>query len=201
MKEGGGDAPPAAAARGKPPSPQKKSSLPLPRMSSKVQSHQIVINPNTPLNERPVAALTAAILTNTIIDYEIVSDHLSRHTCLGVEGSVVMGDFAMARYIVRNAQQSDLLGGSSPPQQAVLDAWVDYAQSLSQLPEYQRISGIGMTLEHALQNRTHLVGTKMSMADICLFAALGFPSQVADKAVVSAKFSEYVTAKRSLTIS
>ena len=190
---------------GAPPLPAKTPSLPPPRMStSKVQPFQLVINPNAPLAERPVVALTAAVLTNTIIDYDIVSDHLSRHTCLGTpEGSVVTGDFAMARYIVRRARPQDshdLLGGeSSAHQQAVVDSWVDYAQSLSQLPEEQRVAGIGMTLEHALQNRTYVaVGSSMTMADICLFAGLGFPAQVADKAAVSAKLSEYAAAKRWL---
>lgn len=169
-------------------------------MASKIQPHQIVINPNVALTERPVAALTAAILTNTVNDYDIVANHLSRHTCLGIPGGVVTGDFAMARYIVRNSNSTtqDLLGGAEPAQQAVLDAWVDYAQSLSQLPAEQRINAIGMTLEHGLQNRTYLVGSGMTMADISLFCALGFPSQVADKAAVGNKLAEYATAKRWL---
>ena len=169
-------------------------------MTSKVQPNQIVINPNVPLTERPVVALTAAVLTNTIIDYDIFSDHLSRHTCLGTaDGSVVTGDFAMARYIVRSALKD------------TTTCWVGVFGTTSSsgcmgrlcivvsncLP-INRINGIGMTLEHALQNSTYLVGTDMTMADLCLFAALGFPSQVADKAAVTAKLTEFATAKRWL---
>ena len=43
------------------------------------------------------------------------------------------------------------------------DAWLDYAQSLVRLPEEQRLKGIGMTLEHACQSRTYLVGNELSI--------------------------------------
>ena len=180
----------------------KKATLPPPRMTSKVQPFQLVINPNAPLTERPMAALTVAILTNTIIDYDITSDHLSRQTCLGLaEGGVAVGDYAMARYIARRASDTNLLGGSSVAQQAVLDAWVDYAQSLSQLQDEQRVRAIAMTLEHALQNRTYLVGSSMTMADISLFCAMGFPAQLADKTAVAALLPEgSVVAKRWMSM-
>lgn len=190
------------------PSEQTAGKLPskkAPNHTGKVPPNQIDINPNVPLTERPVVALTAAVLTNTIIDYDIFSNHLARHTCLGTaDGHVVVtGDLAMARYIVKRASQNDnnnknLLGGESLAQQALVDTWVDYASSLMKLPAEKRIKGVGMTLEHALQNNTYLVGTTVSMADLSVFAALGFPSQVADKAVVTAQLTEFATAKRWL---
>jgi len=199
------DAAGAAAAGGQPTTakaaaaPVKKTLPPL-RMTSRIQPNQIVINPNAPLGERPVACLAVAVLSNTILDYSIVSDHMSRHAALGLpSGGAVVGDFAMARYVCR-AANSDLAGGAIEGQ-AVMDAWIDYAQTLTQLPQEQKINAIAMTLEHAIQNRTYLVGNSMSMADICLFAALGFPSQLEDKTAVLGALPEGAkTAKRWITM-
>ena len=38
---------------------------------SKLEPNQIAFNPNVSLADRPVVALTVAILTNTIVDYEL----------------------------------------------------------------------------------------------------------------------------------
>lgn len=185
------DAPPApaiASIAAPVATPVKKSHPPpTSRMAGKVQPLQLVINPNSSMEERPTAALSVAILTNTVIDYEIISDHLSRQTCLGLEDGfgVVVGDAAMARYIIRRANSHvNLLGGTSPEQQALVDAWVDYALSLTNLPKEQRILAVNMSLEHALSTCTYLVGSRMSLADICVFCALGFPCQLEDKTSV-----------------
>ena len=159
------------------------------RMATKALPNQIVINPNVSLGERPVAALAAAVMTNTILDYSIYSDHTSRHCALGLpDGSgAVVGDFAMARYILRKSGDLTMLGGDSAALQGVVDTWVYYAQSLSQLGEDQTVSAIAMTLEHALATRTYLVGNRITLADVALFAALGFPAQIADRKAVLAK--------------
>ena len=160
-------------------------SLPPVRMATKIQPMQILINPNSLIVERPLVTLAVAIMTNTLLDYELVSDHLSRHSALGLpHGGAVVGDFAMARYVLRRADAAHLMGGPSPSQQAVLDAWVDYSQSIYKFETAQKIAAVAMTLEHALQGRTYLVGQGLTMADICLFGALGFPAQHEEKEAV-----------------
>jgi glutamyl-tRNA synthetase len=159
---------------------------------------QLVINPNSKFSDRPVVALTMAILTNTDVDLTLASDHrIPQAATLGLEdGQVLVGDLAMARYLVGRSESSSDDGSSmiSP----LHNAWMDYAQSLIQLPEEQRFKGIGMTLEHACQSRTYLVGHSLSIADVALFSALGFPSQAADLAKVLKFFNDanYPTAAR-----
>lgn len=181
--------PTPAAPVGKPAPAVSHKKLAAGRQTPKVQPNQIVMNPNSPLKERPVVALTAAIISNTILDYTIVSDHHSRHAALGLpDGSVVVGDFAMARYIGSSAD---------PSQMAQINTWMDYAQSLMKLPDEQVILGVAMTLEHALAQRTYLVGESLTMADLAVFAALGFPAEVVTKdAVLKAIPEQAKAAKR-----
>jgi hypothetical protein len=155
---------------------------------------QLVINPNTNLKDRPVVALTIAILTNVDIDLKLSSDHRIRQATLGLEdGTNVVGDLAMARYLVERATSR-----KSFSQQAMENAWIDYAQSLTQLDKEQKQKGIAMTLEHALQFRTYLVGNLLTMGDIALFAALGWPSQSNDLHQIISFFEagKYTTAVR-----
>lgn len=167
-------------------------------MSTKVQPMQLIINPNAPLKERPVVALSIGILTNTILDYSIVSDHMSRHAALGLpSGGAVIGDFAMARYIAAAASAA----ATSPEEEALLNSWIDYAQSLMQLPDEQVLTAVAMTLEHALAKRTYLVGNSLSIADLCVFSALGFPaSHDLKKAVLAALPKTATTAKRWISM-
>ena len=173
-----GGKPSAAAGNGKP--------MVMSTKSYDVPSMHMMINPNSKFSDRPLVALTMAVLTNTDVDLTIVSDHrISQPAVLGMEdGQSLVGDLAMARYLVQRSttSTSDMI---SP----LTNAWMDYAQSLIQLPEEQRFKGIGMTLEHACQSRTYLVGHSLSIADIALFSALGFPSQALDFANV-VKFFE-----------
>lgn len=136
---------------------------------------QLAINPNLPFNELPLAALSVAVLTDTAIDLDLTMDHRLRHCALGLEnGGSVSGDFAMARYLARRVPTSTLLP-SDPTQAAVVDAWIDYAQSLTFLPS--PINAVTLTLEHALADRTYVAGHALTMADVCLFAAAGFPTE------------------------
>ena len=167
--------------------PKPAQSNPPVRMTTRIQPMQIVMNPNSPLSDRPLVTLAVAILTNSLLDFDLVSDHLSRHAALGLpEGGAVVGDFAMARYVLRRTGAEKLFGGPSAAQQAVLEAWVDYAQSISKFQANQKIAAVAMTLEHALQGRTYLVGQAMTLADICLFGALGFPAQLEEKEAILA---------------
>lgn len=141
---------------------------------------QIVINPNFPLTERPIVALSVAALTDTVFDLDITSDHLSRHTCMGTEqGVTVSGDLAMARYIARWSKASSL-SPENPDDSGAVDTWVDYAQSLKYIEKERRITAISLTLEHSLQNTTFLVGYALTLADLAVFAAAGFPTQNKD---------------------
>ncbi len=52
--------------------------------TSKLRTNQISFNPNVSLSDRPVVALTTAILHNSIVDYELVSDHTRCGCALGL---------------------------------------------------------------------------------------------------------------------
>lgn len=168
---GEGGPPPAAAAA-------KAAPVPPPKAIA-AESLQIIINPNLPLDQRPVVALAAAVLTNTALEYTLSSDHRSRQPTLGLpNGHSVVGDFAIARYIVRSSSKSSVLMPQSAAELSVIDTWVDYAQSLMRMDMSQRVPAVALTLMKALQTRTYVVGHSMTLADLCLFAALGFPAEV-----------------------
>jgi glutamyl-tRNA synthetase len=157
---------------------------------------QLVINPNVPLAERPMVALTMGILSNTDVELSLTSDHRVPQCLLGLEPSGnIVGDLAMARYLVKRSSMS-----SSLAQQAMNDQWMDYASALSKIPMEQRRKGIAMTLEHTLGfSRSYLVEpAQVSMADVAVFAALGFPSQAGDLQPLQEYFqkSNYVQAYR-----
>jgi glutamyl-tRNA synthetase len=146
----------------------------------------MVINPNAPIQDRPMVALTMAILTNTDVELQITSDHRVPQSILGLEDGVasIVGDLAMARYLVqrRSSRSSSSSSKMSLSQQACNDQWMDYAAAVSKLPMDQAKLGVAMTLEHALgYSKTYLVEHHtVSMADVALFGALGFPSQAGD---------------------
>jgi len=185
--------------------PQKKTDAGCqnkqPPMSSwsktSIPVHQIVMNPNVPLSERPVIALTMAILTNTILDYTLFQNHLARHSALGLPGgAVVVGDLAMARYVF---SLGNSLAGN-PQQEALVDTWVNYAQSLQGLPDEQTQRAVLMTLEHNLSQRTYLVGEQFTMADVAMFGAIGFPSQTEDRNLLLKAFKKSTIAQRWLKL-
>lgn len=152
-----------------------------------------------PLMERPVVALSVAVLSNTVIDLDIYSDHRRPRTALGMsEGGTVVGDFAMARYLAKRASSgSSALLPAAPSDAALVDAWVDYASSLMRLAQPQRLQAIAMTLEHALgASGTFLVGPSLTLADLCLFAAAGFPTQAPDRLQVHAALPTNAAATR-----
>ncbi|KAL3789937.1 hypothetical protein ACHAW5_005482 [Stephanodiscus triporus] len=160
-----------------------------------LRPNQISFNPNSPLSERPVVALTAAILANVIVDYDLVSDHNRRVCALGLPGggnrpngaTEIAGDLAMARYVARSVGgrrgMTDFLGGPSIEGRALVDQYVDYASSLSRFGSSARGGGGGgraravrRTLDPVLRVGTYLLGHSMTLADVAVFAALGFPS-------------------------
>lgn len=166
---------------------------------------EIVMNPNVPLTERPIVALSVAVLSNTVVDWRLVSDHKCRRCALGVLANgnagvvvAVAGDFAMARYLAKRAGARSLLSPGSKTaavdddaiHAAVVDTWVDDAialVSVSSNNKEQRLTAIALTLEHALHpvsssssEKTYLVGTTLSLADLAWFWAAGFCTQAAD---------------------
>ena len=152
--------------------------LPPPMVSLKPTAgpkpNQVIINPNVPLTDRPVIALSVAVLTGAAVALDITADHRSRMTVLGTQqqNTPVQGDLAMARYFARQA------GWTNDNNSSTVDTWVDYAQSLKYMtPPTQRVTAVALTLEHALQHQTYLVGTTLSLADLAVFAALGFPAE------------------------
>jgi len=155
---------------------------------SKLRPMQISFNPNASLTERPVIALAIACLSNTINDYSIVSDHTRRTAALGLPGGrgELAGDAAIARYIARKSQSiiGNAIIGDDFEQAAVIDSWIDYANSLSKFQQIRRVKAIATTLDRLLKEKTYIVGHTMSLADVALFAAMGFPSQATDVAQV-----------------
>lgn len=143
-------------------------------------------NPNEPVSERPVVALTTAVLCNVAPDLTLVSDHRRKLSGLGVSGGgEIVGDLCLARYLARSSIISGstewLLGGSELSQVALVDQWVDYASSMSRMPREQKMRGIAATLEKHLgggNGRTFVCSDdRLTLADLALFGALGWPAQ------------------------
>jgi len=148
---------------------------------------QLSFNPNVPLSERPVVALTVSCLLNCSPDLTIVSDH-TRHggPALGLPdgGGEVTGDLAIARYLARTldgggagpaVDGTSLLGGDSASGASAVDQWVDYALAVSRFSPARRARAVGVTLNAALASHTYVAGGIMTLADLAVYASLGFP--------------------------
>lgn len=143
-----------------------------------VRPLELMINPNNAL-DRPFVALAVAVMTNTDVDLQLICEYRIGQSMLGSDnGTAIVGDLAMARYLLQRAGKSTL-SAPCPTVQAQIDAWMDYASRMTQLGAEIRFSGIFMTVERALQSCTYLVGHTLSMADLAIFAALGWPCEVA----------------------
>ena len=168
----------------------KKKIIPTTRQltKSKLKPNQLSFNPNVSLSNRPVVALTTAILTNSIVDYELVSDHMRNGCALGLPSGngEVSGDLAMARFIAKTntGGMPLLLGGESDEDIAIMDQWVDYASSISKFGLARRALAIQRTLDAILVTGTYVLGN-LTLADIALFASLGFPSSDDAKAEIT----------------
>lgn len=187
FKEGGGNAATASAATSAVPKKANTVAVRPMMTKSKLEPNQIAFNPNVSLADRPVVALTVAILTNTIVDYELVSDHTRSGCALGLPSGngEVCGDLAIARFIAKKAAASSMLGGDDE-EIALMDQWVDYALSLSKFGLARRALSIQRTLDPLLVSGTYVVGHSLTLADVALFASLGFPSTEEGKAEIAA---------------
>ena len=87
----------------------------------------------------------------------------------------VVGDCAIAKHLARRV---DMLPEKDLP---LLESWMDYALTLSKLPYEIKVKAISATLNHTLESKTYIVGHLLSMADISLFCALGYPTQQSDR--------------------
>jgi len=176
----GGGAPASGGAKPTIQAAPKKKIIPTRQLTkSKLKPNQLSFNPNVSLSNRPVVALTTAILTNSIVDYELVSDHMRSGCALGLPSGngEVSGDLAMARLIAKtNTGGMTLLGGSSDEEIAIMDQWVDYASSISKFGLARRALAIQRTLDAILVTGTYVLGHSLTLADIALFASLGFPT-------------------------
>jgi hypothetical protein len=123
-----------------------------------------------------------------------VSDH-TRMTgpALGLpQGGEILGDLTIARFLARRPLAvrfggKGLLGDTKDETTAssglaMVDMWLDYVLRISSYPIQEKIPAILATIDHhlAVTNQTYMVGYSITMADIALFAALGFPSQIQD---------------------
>lgn len=173
---------------------QSKKSVILPS-KSKLQPFQLAINPNSSLNERPIVALSVAVLTNTIVDYEIISDHTRpSYAALGLPNGEVSGDTAIARYIARRAS-SDIIG-SNDEELASIEQWIDYSNALSKFSLLRRVKAVSATLDRHLAEKTYIVGSNLTIADIALFASIGFPTQFEDAAHVESMLTTNAPTRR-----
>mmetsp|Transcript_16484 Transcript_16484/g.19023 ORF Transcript_16484/g.19023 Transcript_16484/m.19023 type:complete len:1058 (+) Transcript_16484:153-3326(+) len=179
---------------------------PLTNLSKyKLKPLQLVINPNVErMNERPIITLAVACVCDIDIDLTITSDHRISQPMLGMlgdgDGKGIVGDLASARYlldgVVSASSPYNVLATATPEQRGEQNAWIEYAQSLMQLAPEQALKGIAMTLEHALSTRTYLCGYTLTLADIVLFAALGFPCTSQDQTHVLEALADYPVATR-----
>lgn len=192
MKAGGGA--PAGGAKGAPAA--KPAAAPKfvpgrpPATKSTLRPLQISFNPNAPLSDRPVVALTTAVLLDSIVDYELVSDHTRPGVHLGLPSGngEIGGDLAIARFIAKREKEdgAKFMGGGSDEDAALMDQWVDYASSLAKFGLARRCLAVQRTLDPLLVGGTFVVGTSVTLADVALFAAMGFPSSDVAKAEVAA---------------
>ena len=148
-----------------------------------VEPRQFLLQPNSELKDRPCVALAAALLTNSITNYSIAGHHKMQPVAVlgSSTGQFIVGSTTMARYVVEKAasgsNHSSLMGtNGSPEDRAMIDLWLEYAAAC------QDQQAILKTLECALQKSLFLVGSSLTLADLVLFQALGFPTQVSDKA-------------------
>eukprot|EP00537_Pseudo-nitzschia_pungens_P003248 CAMPEP_0172361408 /NCGR_PEP_ID=MMETSP1060-20121228/5242_1 /TAXON_ID=37318 /ORGANISM="Pseudo-nitzschia pungens, Strain cf. cingulata" /LENGTH=912 /DNA_ID=CAMNT_0013083653 /DNA_START=85 /DNA_END=2823 /DNA_ORIENTATION=- len=166
----------------------------------KLSPLQLVSNPNAAsMRDRPVVALAVACLTDIDVDLSVTADHRVPAPMMGTAegGGVIVGDLAIARYLLDAvAAGGNVLEAASATQTAEQNAWVEYAQSLTRIDAEQAVKGIAMTLEHALSKRTYVCGHKISLADVALFAALGFPCALEDKIRVATALEEFPIATR-----
>jgi len=150
---------------------------------AKLQPLQLAFSPNATLTDRPILALTIGCLTNTIDDVSISSDHSrTNRPVLGLpNGGELAGDFAIARYLARRPTvRLQLLGGDDAEMVALVDSWVDYATSLKQSAADDRLVAVAATLQTVLSENTYIVGDDLTLADIAIFSAMGFPTQSDD---------------------
>jgi hypothetical protein len=100
--------------------------------AASVHPLELVINPND-VSDRPLVALAVTVLTNTDIDLHLTSDHRVRHPLLGAEdGTAIVGDLAMARYLLHRAGTTSL-SADSLAVQAQVNAWMDYSSRMERL--------------------------------------------------------------------
>lgn len=143
---------------------------------------QISINPNVDLIERPVVSLTIACLTNSINEYNIVCDHKRQSGfAFGLPGDKgdLIGDLACAKYMARRSESlvgTNLLGGDFE-EIAIVESWVDYSNAISKFQQIRRVKAVAQTLNNHLSQKTYIVGHKLTLADLALFASLGFPAE------------------------
>lgn len=190
----------AAKGGGAPAAKTKVAAMPPrpPSTKSKLRPNQISFNPNVPLTDRPVVALTAAVLLGSVADYELVSDHTRPGCALGLPsgGGEVAGDLAVARFVAKQSARDSVpsvagaaarfLGGSEDEDAALMDQWVDYALSLSKFGLARRALSVQRTLDPLLVTGTYVVGHSLTLADVALFASLGFPAAEEAAAAVAA---------------
>ena len=145
----------------------------------KIESHCLTWNPNVDAASGglPVIALTMAVLSNTILDYKLQPDKKAPSVALGLDhGVVVQGDIAVAQYMARQVD-SPLYPTQNLTALASIDMWLHYVTSLTRLDPAQQWQAAVLTTEKALQaGRTFVTGHVLTLADVTLFAILGFPT-------------------------
>ena len=148
--------------------------------------------------------MTIASLLDVSVDLTVLPDRFRSNPALGMVdgGGEVVGDLAMARYLLRLSSNNEIgsKGGdndnTSASHLAIVDQWVDYSLQVNvgndNVNNNDTITAICNTLDSYLQssNSTYLVGQSPTLADISIFNALGFPSQVSDRV----KIEEQLTA-------
>ena len=105
------------------------------------------------------------------------------------------GDLAIARYIAKQATTGSIMG-ETDEDGAIIDQWVDYALQLNKFGLARRVLAVSKTLDPILAAATYVVGYSLTLADVALFAALGFPCTEEAKADVASFLSGDSPTKR-----
>ena len=139
---------------------------------------EVAFSPNVPLVQRPLLTLAVASILNVAPDLTLKSDHKRWNPAMGTkQGTDIVGDAAMARYLLQAIPNHVLVGGSCPVLQAQVSAWVDYAHAMMyRLNKADTSAELALTttLERALASRTFLVGSALTLADLAMYQCLGW---------------------------
>ena len=86
--------------------------------------------------------------------------------------TVVSGDSAIARYLVRTAGAVSLVGGADALQNSLVDQWLEYYTVCTAGNDQRDLSALAVLLDAYFADKTYAVGHSRTLADIALVVLL-----------------------------